>query len=467
MSSTTANTRTDCHTHVIGVSCFAGIRYALPPTGDLRFAPPQAAKTMNVTPGTAGIRGPIAMQSPSRLSSVMGDYQVPQSEDCLNLTVWTPARDKASRPVLFWIHGGAFLSGGGALDWYDAATLCREGNIVVVSPNYRLGAFGFLHHPEVAPGNLGLLDLELALSWVRDNIADFGGDPGQVSAMGQSAGAWSAALLAGRMAPDAPTIHRLILHSAPLGITPVTPDTANRVAERFLHALAASAATPLGADAETILAAQGTAMRDIGTSLTEAGHPAVPFGPVSDGVVVAELADYARSLTEAAGRLPVLIGWTRDEMHAFHRPDGDAGVVDNNHRLGSEIFSEPALRWATDACARGQDAFVYCFDWSPLGSDFGACHCIDLPFLFGNLDAFAAAPMLKSASASAMGNLSRQMRTAWLSFICHGDPTPSQKNGLPFWPRFEPVQAPVMHIDVTSKTIQATTRQLQESSQHA
>ena len=388
----------------------------------------------------------------------MGDLSHGQSEDCLSLTVWTPAVDGPGRPVLLWLHGGAFLSGGGAVDWYDGSNLCREGDTVVVSPNYRLGALGFLHSPGISQGNLGLLDAEQALTWVRENIAQFGGDPNRITVMGQSAGAWLAALLVARMPADKPTIRGLILHSAPLGIMPSSPDTAAIVAREFLHQLGTGPGETDGAtavrtaDAVRILSAQDAAIRAIAPRITTPGYPAVPFGPVLDAQVLPCAADYRQYLAQAAGRVPVLVGWTRDEMNAFSPPPVHGAVGANNNRIAAEIFSNPALQWAASAQDQGHNAFVFCLDWAAPGNPVGACHCIDLPFVFGTLQQFAAAPMLQGAAEQEMQALSGRMRIAWLAFIRHGDPNNTTTGGLPAWPKFS-AQAPmVMHIDVHSTT---------------
>src|SRR5262245_59195820 len=145
-----------------GIAVFRGVPYAAAPVGELRFVPPRPA------PVWRGVRdasqdSPIAPQGRSRLAHIMGDFERPQSEDCLTLNIWTPAPDSAKRPVLVWIHGGAFASGSGSLRWYSGERFAANGDVVLVSINYRLGALGFLCLPGVSDGNLGLLDQVAAL----------------------------------------------------------------------------------------------------------------------------------------------------------------------------------------------------------------------------------------------------------------------------------------------------------------
>jgi len=173
-----------------GYRVFDGIPYAAAPVGPLRFAPPEPVAPW---PGvrdatTPGLR---CVQD----TSFDPDYGRPTGEDCLNLNVWTPdgASPSSRKPVMVWIHGGGFLNG--SADIYDARWMATQGDIVVVTVNYRLGTLGFLAHPELSPdgniGNYGLADQQAALRWVRDNVAEFGGDPAKVTIAGESAGAMS------------------------------------------------------------------------------------------------------------------------------------------------------------------------------------------------------------------------------------------------------------------------------------
>ncbi|HET6303159.1 MAG TPA: carboxylesterase family protein, partial [Myxococcota bacterium] len=186
-----------------GVQVFRGIPFAAPPVGALRFRAPQAPE-----PWT-GVReatrfGPPAPQAPSPVMRMLGGHdELRWSEECLTLNVWTPAADRGRRPVLVWIHGGAFTTGSGGFPIYDGSSLARRGDVVVVTINYRLGALGFLALPAFEQeegnvvGNFGLLDQMRALEWVRENAESFGGDPGNVTVFGESAGAMSLGALLG------------------------------------------------------------------------------------------------------------------------------------------------------------------------------------------------------------------------------------------------------------------------------
>jgi para-nitrobenzyl esterase len=181
-----------------GIHVFRGIPFAEPPIGPLRFKPPVARRSWTGVLDAAHF-GPWAPQDLSAGREWWGDGEA--SEDCLSLNVWTPALDAGRRPVMVWIHGGAFVAGSSSRPTSDGDALARRGDVVVVTVNYRLGALGFLELDEIGgeeyalSGNAGMLDQILALEWVRDNIAAFGGDPGNVTIFGESAGAISVSVL--------------------------------------------------------------------------------------------------------------------------------------------------------------------------------------------------------------------------------------------------------------------------------
>jgi para-nitrobenzyl esterase len=352
---------------------------------------------------------PVCPQLPSRLRGVMGDFEAVQSEDCLKLTVWTPAADNKKRPVVVWFHGGAWQSGGGALGWYDGSALCRLGDVVVVGVNYRLASLGWLYVPGET-SNVGLLDHEAALEWVAQHIEAFGGDPDQVTAMGQSAGGFNIAAMLTRR----PKFHRAILQSASLGRGFRDADTADTLSQAFLNAAAVSTLDQARAlPIETLLKAQQA--EPVIQALKAEGANRSLFCPVMDGVVI----DNHRPdlLRTAAGQVDVLVGYTKNEMAAFPGTPVDA----KSDALGDEIFGAPARRWADDARAQGKHAWVFRFDYGP-NPIHGACHCIELPFMFGTLDAFSQAPFLKGMESAHGQYLAGKMQGAWIAFIRGGSP---------------------------------------------
>lgn len=409
--------------HVHEVCRFSAIPYAQAPVGPLRWKPPQPSHwsgTLN-----ANEPGAIAPQQPSRLREAMGDFDLPQSEDCLHLTVWTPAADDRQRPVVVWLHGGAWQSGAGALDWYDGARLAARGDVVVVAPNYRLGALGWLHVPQET-ANVGLLDQELALRWVRSHIAAFGGDPQRITVMGQSAGALSAVCLLTR--PD-PGFQRVILQSAPFGHAerPVVRSGthAARLSAAWLQALGATSldAAREASVADLLQAQSSPAFRE---ALQQEGAERPPFGPVADGSVLA--ADMALRLHEAASQADVLLGYTRDEMLAF--PGVEPGP--QSRAIGEALFGAPSREWARWAREAGRQAWGFRFD-AGATARFGACHCIELPFVFDTWSAFLQAPMLRDMNGAMAARLTDEVQQAWLAFIGGGAPAWEQS---PAWKTF-------------------------------
>ena len=274
-----------------GILQFRNIPYAASPEGRGRFRAPQPVQPWS------GVRdatqhGAVAPQAASMLESMLGAKQRPMGEDCLTLTVTTPALD-GSRPVMVWIHGGGFQTGSSSVPWYDGRQLARHGDVVVVSINYRLGALGWLRVDHLlgdeyaGSGNNGLRDQIAALSWVQDNIAGFGGDPEQVTIFGESAGGMSVATLLGTPAASG-LFHRAVAQSGACHNI-AEPDEAAAVTAAVLRELGGDGgADPeqlLTAPAEHLVAAQEAAVA--GARQPEA-RLRLPFGPVHDDVVLPE-----------------------------------------------------------------------------------------------------------------------------------------------------------------------------------
>ena len=249
------------------LAVFRGLPFARAPVGPRRFGPPEPPEPWTGVRDAARF-GPSAAQNGALVGPLMSLGITRTGEDCLYLNVWTPGADRGRRPVLVWIHGGAFILGSGSQVLYDGAMLARRGDVVVVTINYRLGALGFLRLRDrfgerlPASGNEGLLDQVAALEWVRDEIATFGGDPGNVTIFGESAGAMSCATLLG--VPRARGLfHRAILQSGAANFL-WPPDTAGRVADQVLADLAVGAPEELRAlPPARLLAAQRQLFMDL------------------------------------------------------------------------------------------------------------------------------------------------------------------------------------------------------------
>jgi len=250
-----------------GLAVFRGIPFARPPVGPLRFGPPESPRPWSGVRDAARF-GPSAAQNGALVGPLMSLGIRRTGEDCLYLNIWTPGADRGRRPVLVWIHGGAFVLGSGSQTLYDGATLARRGDVVVVTVNYRLGALGFLRLRDrfgerlPATGNEGLLDQVAALEWVRDEIGAFGGDADNVTIFGESAGAMSCATLLG--VPRARGLfHRAILQSGAANY--LWPrETASRLADRMLADLAVRSPEELRAAAPArLLAAQRRLFMDL------------------------------------------------------------------------------------------------------------------------------------------------------------------------------------------------------------
>lgn len=353
-------------------------------------------------------RGPICPQSPGRLAFSVNDAPptMTRSEDCLNLSITTPGV-AGRRPVIVWIHGGAYLIGGGEVDQVDADKLAAEGGVVVVAVSYRLGVFGYLWQSDPARRNLGLLDQFAALDWVVANIERFGGDPENITLAGQSAGGHSIVGMLEARAGTRP-FRRAILQSTPIAAR-IQPEDALRIADAFHAALDKDAET---AGVAEVLAAQGRAIAQAAAGM--------PIGPV-----------FGSGAMDRRG-LDVLIGWGRDDGSTFtavrmglSAPGnwfGDEGAGPATAAFTQAAFAAPAETFATST-PESAKTYVYQLDLRPEGSPFGACHCLDLPLLLGTEESWRGSGMLGSEPWSAFESLGRRVRAAWAAFATTGDPS--------------------------------------------
>lgn len=470
-----------------GVLRFAGIPYAQAPTADLRFRPPVPVDPWHGE-REALEPGPIAAQNPDMLEMLFGGATETWGEDCLYLNVWTPTVDPAEPlPVMVWIHGGAFEMGSGSSPLYDGTPFARNA-VVIVTLNYRLGAFGFLELGHLDPtligsGNVGLLDQVAALEWVREEISAFGGDPSRVTVFGESAGAMSiAALLA--MPRARGLFHAAILQSGAASACR-SIELARADTEEFMQRAGLSSIDDLRAAApETLLAAHaamGAArVGDPDTVLGRTGDPMsfLSFRPVADGEIV-PVDPLGAIRGGAAAGVRLLVGTNRDEWKLFTLitasstsvehlrdrlglavADPDALLEVHQQRLGADapitelenaaltdlVFRTPADR-LIDAQSAHAPVFQYRFDWpSPaFGGALGAAHAIEVPFVF---DMVRDHRLHVALGPDAPTELSRAVHDAWVSFARDGVPA---ADALPTWP---PVTAdgsggdrPVMILD--------------------
>jgi len=458
-----------------GVTSFRGVPYAEAPVGPKRFEMPTPIQPWKGV-RDATLAAPVPPQNPSRLDAVMGAYAADQSEDCLHLDIWTSPEAGVRAPVLVFIHGGAFMTGGGSLPCYDGRILARENGLVVVNITYRLGILGFLPYAGFGGLNLGLHDQVAALRWVSQAIDAFGGDPERVTVIGQSAGGFSIAALSAAT-EGSRLFKRGVLMSAPVGIKLHTPDESKPIIAGILDVLG------LGLNDIDKLRTMPTDKMLEGLRALAKRPPAIqgditpPFMPVLDDALVPH--DPSKSIQMGnAAWCDMMIGVTREEHAAFlasnpsldklsddeleilfRRKVGDdakstiAGIratrVPATPRtiLGDfhsdEMFAKPSVAIAGTQSKLGRRAYTYFFDWQSPNPELGACHCIDLPFLFGNFDVWQAAPMVRGADWREVDDLSRLFRGSVAAFAEAGDPN---GRGLPHWPAYGTDQN-ILHFD--------------------
>ena len=412
-----------------GVSVFKGIRYA---EAD-RFRP---SEPNDGTPGRADTYLAQSAQVPGLMEQFLGGSSQPMGEDCLGLNIFTPDVE-ASLPVMVWVHGGAFVNGSGSVPWYDGTELARKRGVVVVTINYRLGLLGF-----TGPNDLGIGDQISALTWIRDNIAAFGGDPGSVTVFGESAG--GASVIALLAAPSA----RQLIHRG-IAMSPSMPQlrSTTRATEALGEVLATAGVDHPDALADLpidrLLEVQASVLSTSRDSLTA-------FSPTVGGALVpADALDRV-----AADPRPLMIGTTRDEMHLFTAFDPEVNSLDLDgaltryrqwfdddaeeaieryrtrrpgHTPGQlvsaaqtdQIFRHPARRLVE---RRAAPTHLWWFTFATPSFDgvLGACHALDIPFAFDNLH--RPGVDIFTGDGPERQGLADRFSTAITDFAKHDDP---------------------------------------------
>jgi para-nitrobenzyl esterase len=468
-----------------GVSVFKGIPYAAAPLGENRFRPPRRMAPWTGTRDALAY-GNLAIQAdnvfalpPDLLSIFPLGGREKTSEDCLYLNVWTSGTTGAKRPVMVWCHGGAFLVGSGSSPWNDGTNLCRTDDVMVVSFNHRLGALGYLHLEDIAPdfegaGTAGMRDIVAVLEWVRDNIASFGGDPGNVTIFGESGGGAKVSVLMALPAAKG-LFHKAIIQSGP-AVQMATREDGTDTARQLLAELGLGekdTAKLRALSAEKILAAQDAVQaRAAGGPIADRRRRG--FNPVIDGIYFPG-GPFNPAAPAVSAHVPLMIGTNKDEQSLFlgHLPwvtgatfetlpvamqpflgERAAEIVAKYHaarpglpadqialilmgELGQRL---PSLQMAERKLAlQAAPVFVYLFAWETpvLGGRLRACHTLEIPFVFNTLEGAAI-----TGNDPSRLPLGETMSRAWLAFA---------RSGNPGWPAYDTKTRPTMVFDLKSR----------------
>jgi para-nitrobenzyl esterase len=463
---------------------FKGVRYGAPPVGDLRFKPPHKPEPWTEV-ADAFQYGSRAIQSSGGPSA---ETRTPaMSEDCLFLNVWSPGIDNKKRPVMVWLHGGGFSSGSGGDAISEGGNLARKGDVVVVSVNHRLNVFGYLQlskdwGPEyVSSGQAGILDIVLSLEWVHDNIARFGGNPGNVTIFGESGGARKVPMLMA-MPTAKGLFHKAIIESGS-GLDAPSAEEATALGRELLKKLGIKEG-----DREALKRAGTQAIFNAQPALPPAASPAgqltMPIGgfvPCVDGIALPRK-PFIPDAPPISAKIPVLIGSNKDEMTIFRVRDPKLGAStyeDFAAYMHKQLPDKaealiPALRKAfpdyspghlitvmetlkgywiatvlqaeRKAAQNAAPVYAYLLAWeTPVdGGRLRAHHALDLPLVFNNVE----------TSRSMVGpgpdpqKVADQMSSAWIAFAQSGNPN---AKGLPQWNPYDLKSRATMIFNLNSR----------------
>lgn len=494
---------------VNAISAFKGVPYGASTAGKNRFMPPAKPERWSgvrdalqyghsapqTIPNSPSIFAPMDF-----LASAENPKGIGEDEDCLVLNVWTPGvKDNRKRPVMVWLHGGAFTSGSGSAPLYDGANLARRGDVVVVTVNHRLGALGYTYLRQAggqrfaASGNVGMLDIVAALEWVRDNIAEFGGHPGRVLIFGESGGGQKVSTLLAMPAAKG-LFHRAVIESGP-GVRMNSLEHATKVSDMFLAELgvtpdkiSAIQEVPL----DRIMHAQGEVNRKLGAFIPGMVQG---FSPVVDGVSLPQN-PFDPVAPEVSADVPVLIGWNRTELTLFAAGDptvfslDESGLQQRVQKLlgknaaavlrafrqdyptenPSGLYFLIASAYPTVAftakiaerrAALGKaPTYVYEFAWETpiLGGRLRSPHTIEMPFVFDNV----RDPLVQKLTGSGpdIFPLAERVSGAWAAFAATGKP---EAQGFPEWPAYSAAERNVMTINTESRVAKNPQRDAREA----
>ncbi len=451
------------------VNAFRGVPYGASTAGANRFLPPKKPQPWTGVKETLeiGLRSP---QNPGNLVPEVGvmDRTEPMGEDCLCLNVWSQGlKDGHKRPVMVWLHGGGLANGSAGFTMYDGTNLAAKHDVVVVGVNHRLNIFGFLYVPEIGGGNAGMLDIVAALEWVRDNIANFGGDPGNVTVFGQSGGGTKVSLLMGMPAAKG-LFHRAIAMSGSAlngqSVAEATATTEHAMKSLNVKQVSELQKVPFRSLLALTRAGAGEPLR-LGAVVDGRTLPAGPFDPVASPI--------SADVPMMIGSTETEITWTASQQYD---PLSDAELHENLKRMlrvsdastdtivalykkdrprasNLDIFllagtDGSNFRTATDTEAERKAAlgqapvYKYYFQWySPVrGGMLRSMHTMDIPFVFENVDIART----EVGDGKDRYPLADRMSTAWVAFARTGNPN---HKGLPDWPAFNNTRRPTMILN--------------------
>jgi len=472
-----------------GIKIFKGISFAEPPIGDLRFnAPVKKKKWEGVLDATEfgffpmqGDEGPLG----DAFKQILG-LEIQENEDCLSLNIWTSTTDDKKRPVMVWIYGGTFLVGGSAMPLFDGLALAKRGEVVVVTINYRVGAFGFLYIPGIT-ANVGMLDQIAALEWIQENIRAFGGDPNNVTIFGESAGGCSGITLLGM--PGAKGLfNRVIAQSAPILQKKTTVKSTNDLMNE-LGVQPRDIAALQKLKAEDIIEAQNKVLKE---AIESDEGEYMGFRPSIDIEGKTLPIHPLEALKEGnAKRIDLLIGCNEEEqkmimldpnlknlnterlesliasdlkpLNLAHESKVLIQKYENARKdllpinpidiyiaiLSDLVFRIPDIHIAEAQSKHNSNVYFYIFTWpSPLFK--GAFHGVEIPFVFGTLDLQGARYIFgKGAEAK---KLSEKTMDAWIAFARSGNPNHSN---IPEWPVYDMEKRATMMIGKEFKVVNA------------